>query len=92
MDKQLKHLKESWKKLSEKEKLKGGKADGKTLQDIVDHHGGKVTYDSIKHQLEMGLKVEKEHTDDPAEAREVAEDHLWEDPEYYTKLAAIHKD
>lgn len=42
-------------------------------------------------QLEMGIKVEMEHTDDPAVAREIALDHLTEDPKYYTKLKQVKK-
>jgi hypothetical protein len=37
-------------------------------------------------QLRMGVQVEREHTDDPDIAREIAMDHLVEDPRYYTKL------
>ena len=37
-------------------------------------------------QLNMGIEIEKEHTDDPAEAKKIAKDHLKEDPKYYTKL------
>ena len=37
-------------------------------------------------QLEMGTKVEKEHTDDERAAREIAKDHLREHPKYYTYL------
>ena len=37
-------------------------------------------------QLEMGTKVEMEHTDDKEEAKKIAMDHLKEDPNYYTKL------
>ena len=37
-------------------------------------------------QLEMGIKVEKEHTDDPEEAKEIAKDHLAELPDYYSRL------
>jgi hypothetical protein len=92
MDKQLQQLKESWKQISEKEKIVGGKADGKTLQDIAAHHGDKTTYEKLEKQLAMGRKVEKEHAKDRDKAREIALDHLWEDPEYYTKLATIHKD
>jgi 8-oxo-dGTP pyrophosphatase MutT (NUDIX family) len=40
-------------------------------------------------QLEKGVKVEKEHTDDPALAEEIAMDHLFEDPKYYDKLETI---
>jgi hypothetical protein len=40
-------------------------------------------------QLAMGQKVEMEHTDDPAEARKIAMDHLREMPDYYSKLAKM---
>lgn len=37
-------------------------------------------------ELEMGIEVEKEHTDDEELAKKIALDHLAEDPHYYTKL------
>jgi hypothetical protein len=37
-------------------------------------------------QLKLGIREEMEHTRDPAIAREIAMDHLVEDPAYYTKL------
>jgi len=37
-------------------------------------------------ELEMGIKVEMEHTDDKSKAREIALDHLTEIPDYYTRL------
>ena len=37
-------------------------------------------------ELSMGEKVELEHTDDPAEARKIAQDHLREHPDYYSRL------
>lgn len=37
-------------------------------------------------QLRMGIKVEKEHTDDPEKAKEISKDHLSELPDYYTRL------
>lgn len=40
-------------------------------------------------QLAMGVKVEMEHTDDPAIARRIAMDHLAEFPDYYTRLAKM---
>jgi hypothetical protein len=40
-------------------------------------------------QVEKGVKVEMEHTDDPDVAREIAYDHLTEDPRYYDKLETI---
>lgn len=37
-------------------------------------------------ELKQGVKVEKEHTSDPKEAEKIAQDHLKEDPSYYSKL------
>lgn len=39
-----------------------------------------------KDELEMGIKVEQEHTNNPAMARRIALDHLAEFPDYYTAL------
>lgn len=82
--------------LKEKELIKGGLADNKDLNDILKHHFGEmgeraktVSFYLLKDQLEKGIKVEMEHTDDPEKAKEIAKDHLWEDPDYYTKLATI---
>jgi hypothetical protein len=44
---------------------------------------------SLKKELEMGMKVEMEHTKDKAKAKEIAMDHLWENPSYYTKLKKV---
>ena len=43
-------------------------------------------------QLKMGIEVEMEHTKDRRVAREIALDHLSEDPRYYTKLKKVHKE
>ena len=42
--------------------------------------------DVDQEELKKGIAVEKEHTNDPVKAEEIALDHLAEDPEYYTKL------
>lgn len=43
--------------------------------------------DVNKKQLEMGIEVEMEHTDDPEISKDIAFDHLAEHPDdYYTKL------
>lgn len=42
-------------------------------------------------QVAKGIKVEMEHTNDPAIAREISYDHLREDPKYYDKLEKIEK-
>lgn len=42
-------------------------------------------------EVAKGIKVEMEHTDDPQLAKEIASDHLDEDPHYYTKLVNMEK-
>jgi hypothetical protein len=64
--------------------IPGGKGDGMDIETIASSHGVQV-HDLIK-QLEVGIAVEAEHTPDPEVAREIALDHLAEDPEYYSKL------
>jgi hypothetical protein len=55
-----------------------------TPEEIAKKH--KVDVKEINRQLEMGIKVEKEHTKDEKTAREIALDHLGEKPNYYSKL------
>lgn len=45
-----------------------------------------VSYEQLISQLAKGIKVEKEHTNDLALAREIALDHLNEFPDYYDRL------
>jgi hypothetical protein len=54
--------------------VKGGKGDGKKDKDFDEK------------ELAMGIKVEMEHTKNPKIAKEIAKDHLSEDPHYYSKL------
>lgn len=42
-------------------------------------------------QLKMGIEIEREHTTDPEIAKEIAIDHLSEDPHYYTHLKQMEK-
>lgn len=63
-----------------KDRLKGGKADGK-----------KITKYDIN-QLIMGIKVELEHTSDKMIALEIAMDHLEEFPDYYTRLLKMEEE
>lgn len=63
-----------------KERLKGGKADGKKI----------TNYDL--NQLIMGIKVELEHTSDKMTALEIAMDHLEEFPDYYTRLLKMEEE
>ncbi len=41
--------------------------------------------------LQQGVEVELEHTGDPDIAREIAMNHLVEDPRYYQKLAVLEQ-
>ena len=59
------------------EKLVGGKGDSVPDTAFNDK------------SLAKGAKVESEHTKDPAVAKEIAKDHLSEDPKYYDKLAKM---
>lgn len=65
---------------SKGDQLPGGKGDEKEPSDFDPE------------QLARGKKVEREHTDDPALAEEIAMDHLTEDPDYYVKLKKVDKD
>jgi hypothetical protein len=80
-------MKSAWEILSEnfkipekhKDKMKGGIADKKQPKDFCPK------------QLSMGVKTEKEHTNNMWTALEIAMDHLSEDPKYYTHLADMEK-
>jgi hypothetical protein len=61
-----------------------------TLQDVARHHD--VDMRTLITQLELGTKVEMEHTDDPREAVEIALDHLMELPDYYSRLKHMEKE
>lgn len=65
--------------LKEPEKIKGGIGDKRPDSDFDTE------------QLKNGIKVEMEHTKDPDIAKEIAKDHLSEDPNYYKKLKKIEK-
>jgi hypothetical protein len=62
-----------------KDKIPGGMAQGKSPEDFDPK------------ALAQGTKVEMEHTNDPAIAREIAMDHLTEHPGYYVELAKMEK-
>jgi len=68
------------------DKIKGGKADNLSIDDVAKHHGMDV--DKIKGELKAGTEDEKEHTGDKSKASEIAKDHLMGNPEYYSKMDA----
>jgi len=76
--------------LTETNKIKGGKADNMTTKDIADKFD--VAESKIEHELRMGKKVEREHTNDTSKVTEIAMDHLSEIPDYYTRLAKMEKE
>jgi hypothetical protein len=89
---------------SKEEKIKGGKSTGMSLQDLAKYHTKdkyaktqnperiNKMYDHLRSQLNKGIKVEMEHTEDKEIAKEIAMDHLYEDPNYYNKLSKIHRE
>lgn len=63
-----------------KDRIPGGLGDKKEPHD----------FDAV--QLDKGVEVELEHTDDREVAREIAMDHLTEDPGYYDKLEEVERE
>jgi hypothetical protein len=63
-----------------REKLKGGRADGKDI----------TRYELS--ELLMGIKVEQEHTTDKYTALEITTDHLEEFPDYYSRLEDLEEE
>lgn len=61
-------------KMAKEEKLVGGLADGEP----------DLKFD--EEQIDMGVKVEREHTKDKKAQKEITKDHLKEDPKYYDHL------
>jgi hypothetical protein len=57
---------------------------GMDVKDIAKKH--KVPISSIKKQIKIGQKVEKEHGVNLKKTKKIAMDHLAENPKYYTKL------
>lgn len=68
-------------------KIKGGIADKLNLKKIADKFG--IDISKLKKELEMGKKVEMEHTNDKSAAKDIAMDHLAEIPDYYTLLKRL---
>lgn len=70
---------QEWLAQQAKDKIPGGLGDKKKPEDFDPK------------QIAKGVKVEMEHTNDKDLAREIAMDHLTEDPKYYDKLETIEK-
>lgn len=78
-------LMKSFKYFLEDNKLLGKKTP--TPEEIAKKH--KVTLDYVNKQLEAGIKIEKEHTNQTSVATEIASDHLNERPDYYVRLKKV---
>ena len=70
--------------MSEEKDPKGPVKSYKSPEELAKKHG--VSVEEIKKQLEIGTKVEFEHTTSKSSARITALQHLDEKPDYYTKL------
>ncbi|MCK9596295.1 hypothetical protein M0R19_03885 [Candidatus Pacearchaeota archaeon] len=64
----------------EEDKIEGGKADNEPDENFD------------QDQLEKGIKIEREHTDDPEIATEITKDHLKEFDDYYDRLIDMEKE
>jgi hypothetical protein len=73
--------------MSEEIDPKGPVKSYKSPEELAKKHG--VSVEQIKKQLEIGTKVEFEHTTSKSSARITALQHLDEKPDYYTKLKKI---
>lgn len=83
-------MKIDWTKIKSAEDLiEGGKSDKLSIMDIAEKHDTSSIY--IKDQLEKGVEVEKEHTNNKELAEEIAKDHLAESPQYYVELDKMEK-
>jgi len=72
--------------------IKKGSRDGWPSQRIPGGRAsGKSPSSFNQRQLRRGTRVEMEHTNDRAVAREIAMDHLDEDPQYYEKLEIMER-
>jgi hypothetical protein len=75
--------------INEENKLVGGNADNLTISDLAKKYG--VDISVINKQIDKGIGVELEHTDDIEKAREIATDHVSEFVDYYDRLEKMEK-
>lgn len=80
---------EKMENINESNKLKGGKSDKLSQEDIAKKFH--VTLSKIKTQINKGIKIEMEHTNDREKAREIATDHVSEYADYYDRLKDMEK-
>ena len=70
--------------------IEGNKSGDMTPEEVyqkASSHKKWYYLEDFEKELNAGISVEMEHTNDQETARRIALDHLYEDPEYYEKLA-----
>ena len=67
---------------SEEEDLVGGEGDDMSVKDIADYHN--EDSEKIKREIEIGTKIEMEHSNSKKVAKELATDHVKKISDYYT--------
>lgn len=65
-------------------------AKTRTPEQIAKKHGLPVA--TILRSIKIGAKTEHEHTKNQKAAEEIARDHLWERPDYYSRLKEVEGD
>ena len=73
-----------YKIINEKETLQGGVGDYLSIEDIAKKHNVSLEY--ANEQLQKGIEIESEHTNDLEKQTEIAKDHLSEFIDYYQEL------
>lgn len=58
----------------------------KTLSPLEIAKKHKVSMDAVTKELKIGIKHEMEHTKDKKVSKEIALDHMKEDPKYYSNM------
>lgn len=71
----------------ENDTLKGGEAEGMTIEDVAKMHNVPVEY--LEKIMPDAIEIEMEHTDDPEVAARIALDHLAETPLYYDEVRGL---
>ena len=66
----------------EQDEVTGGLADTLSPDDLAKKHG--VSKEDIQKEIELGIEIELEHTNDPLIAKEITMDHITEFPDYYS--------
>lgn len=67
-----------------------GLAKGMSPEDLAKKHG--ISVERINDAIDTGIKVELEHTNNRSMAKQIAMDHVFEDPDYYKKLKKVEED